>query len=83
MSPDGPHHKWVVCRSYGCKYNNPSVMRIGARGCYSGHTCIKEVEEPKNPASPDLAKPCFVPGELLEQIEAWGELLGDASDDPI
>lgn len=37
--------KWVVCTWPGCKYNRPSVMRIGAMGCYTGHTYILLAED--------------------------------------
>ena len=76
MPSANPHHKWVVCTTPGCKFNGPWVMRIGATGCYTGHLSIKEVPGPNNklPESKNGAVPFMIPGELLRQLEAWGDL---------
>lgn len=42
----GAHHKWVVCTWPGCAWGGSAfVMRIGARGCYTGHASLGTAHE--------------------------------------
>lgn len=45
LSKPMAHHKWVVCMWPNCSFAKPSVMRIGAMGCYTGHTRIRPAYE--------------------------------------
>ena len=61
LSKPMAHHKWVVCMWPNCSFAKPSVMRIGAMGCYTGHTRIRpayetevrEIEEQQRRAEAD------------------------------